>query len=90
MVENELVLVVEAADLRRELADPIDAERRARRIVERMALVFQAALVVAQSPPQVADAFCGSRLARDWGYAYGTLPPGTDAAVIVARATPNV
>ena len=79
-----------AADLRRELADPVDAERRARRIVERMALVFQAALVVAQSRPQVADAFCGSRLAGDWGHAYGTLPLGTDAAAIVARATPAV
>jgi putative acyl-CoA dehydrogenase len=79
-----------ATELRRELADPVDAERRARRIVERMALVFQAALVVAQSPPPVADAFCGSRLGGDWGHAYGTLPPGTDAAAIVARATPAV
>jgi putative acyl-CoA dehydrogenase len=79
-----------ATALRRELADPVDAERRARRIVERMALVFQGALVVAQSPPHVADAFCGSRLAGDWGYAYGTLPPGTNAAAIVARATPAI
>jgi putative acyl-CoA dehydrogenase len=79
-----------ATDLRRELADSVDAERRARRIVERMALVYQAALVVAQSPPFVADAFCSSRLGGDWGHAYGTLPSGADTAAIVARATPVV
>jgi putative acyl-CoA dehydrogenase len=79
-----------SAALRNELADPSGAEQRARRIVERMALVFQAALVVAQSPPAIADAFCASRLGGDWGYAYGTLPTGTDTKAIVARATPSI
>jgi len=78
-----------AAELRRELADPNGAERRARRIVERMALVLGGALVVAQSPGYVADAFCASRLGREGGLAYGTLPPQADAAAIVARATPG-
>jgi putative acyl-CoA dehydrogenase len=36
----------------------------------------------------VADAFCASRLARDGGLAFGTLPKGVDAAAIVARHTP--
>jgi putative acyl-CoA dehydrogenase len=88
--DADLRLAAAAAGLRRELADPVDAERRARRIVERMALVFQAALVVARSPAVVADAFCASRLSGDWGHAYGTLPRGTDAAAIVARATPAI
>jgi putative acyl-CoA dehydrogenase len=79
-----------SAALRSELADPAGAEQRARRIVERMALVFQAALVVAQSPAAVADAFCASRLNGDWGYAYGTLPNGTDTKAIVLRATPAI
>jgi putative acyl-CoA dehydrogenase len=77
-----------AAALRRELADPSEAERRARRIVEMMALVFQGSLLVVQSPAPVADAFCASRLGGEWGHAYGTLPRGTDVAAIVARATP--
>jgi putative acyl-CoA dehydrogenase len=79
-----------AEDLRCELADPVEAERRARRTVERMALVFQGALIVSQSPGYVADAFCAARLAGEGGAAYGTLPPSADARSIVKRATPRV
>jgi putative acyl-CoA dehydrogenase len=35
----------------------------------------------------VADAFAATRLAGDRGRAYGTLPAGTRAAEIVARAS---
>jgi putative acyl-CoA dehydrogenase len=73
-------------ELRTELADPSDAEFRARRVVERMALVFAGALVVRSSPAFVADAFCASRLGGDWGYAFGTLPRGTDTKAIVDRS----
>ena len=41
------------------------------------------------SAAAVADAFCASRLERDWGGAFGTLPPGVDARAIAARALPN-
>ncbi|HEU5033621.1 MAG TPA: isovaleryl-CoA dehydrogenase [Mycobacteriales bacterium] len=78
------------ADLQRELADPSDIEVRARRIVERMALVLQGALLVRHAPPAVADAFCASRLGGDWGHAFGTLPAGVDTRAIVDRATPKV
>jgi putative acyl-CoA dehydrogenase len=78
-----------AAALRAELADREDAEARARRIVERMALVFQASLLVRQAPAYVADAFCASRLGGDGGHAYGTLPRGADTAAIVERAAPR-
>jgi putative acyl-CoA dehydrogenase len=78
-----------AAQLRKELADLDDIERRARRIVERMALVFQGSLVVRHSPVAVADAFCASRLAGDRGLAFGTMPPSIDAAAIVERARPR-
>jgi putative acyl-CoA dehydrogenase len=40
--------------------------------------------------PAVADAFCASRLAGDWGWALGTLPPGLALDAIVERATPKV
>ena len=75
--------------LRTELADPIEMEHRARRVVEHMALVFTGALVVKQSPTYVVDAFCASRLARDSGNAYGTLPRGIDTRAIVNRAAPT-
>jgi putative acyl-CoA dehydrogenase len=75
------------AKLEDELARPEDAERRARRLVERMALALQAALLVESAPTAVADAFCASRL-DEGGLGFGTLPPRCDAAAIVARATP--
>jgi putative acyl-CoA dehydrogenase len=65
-------------------------EAGARRLVEALALVLQGSLLVRHAPPAVADAFCATRLAGDWGHAFGTLPSGLDAAAIVARATPRL
>ena len=65
-------------------------EARGRRVVEAMALLLQASLLVRHSPAAVADAFCASRLAGDSGRAFGTLPSGTDGRAIVARARPLV
>jgi putative acyl-CoA dehydrogenase len=74
-----------AARLRKEFGDLSAIELRARRIVETMALVLQGSLLVRYGPPAVADAFVASRLAGDWGVAFGTLPPGTDTAAILGR-----
>jgi putative acyl-CoA dehydrogenase len=76
------------ADLHAELADPQDLEPRARRIVERAALVLQGSLLVRHAPAPVADAFCATRLGGDGGRAFGTLPPDTDVDAILARAWP--
>ena len=76
------------ADLHAELADLDDLPFRARRIVERMALALQASLLIRHAPEAVADAFCATRLAGDGGRAFGTLPPGTDATALIARAWP--
>lgn len=74
--------------LREDLVDLEQAELQARRLVERLALVFQAALLVRHAPPAVADGFCASRLGADrWG-AFGTLPRGLDLDVIVERQLP--
>jgi putative acyl-CoA dehydrogenase len=74
------------AALRGQLGDPAEAELRARRLVERMALVLQGSLLVRHAPAEVADAFCASRLGGDWGLAFGTLPAGTATGTIVERA----
>ncbi|WP_055712241.1 acyl-CoA dehydrogenase family protein [Streptomyces torulosus] len=71
-----------------ELADLDGVEARARRLVERLALVLQGALLVRYAPPAVADAFCASRLGGDWGAAFGTLPHTLDLASVVERARP--
>src|SRR5581483_10659493 len=61
----------------------------ARRLVERMALVMQASLLLRHAPAAVAEAFCAGRLGGDRGAAFGTLPPGVDARAIVDRAWPD-
>jgi putative acyl-CoA dehydrogenase len=60
----------------------------ARRMVEDLALALQASLLVRHSPPEVADAFCASRLAGEGGRVYGTLPGGVSARAIIDRALP--
>ena len=74
------------ARLQKEFTSFDDIELRARRIVEQLALVFQGSLLLRHAPAAVADAFCASRLDRDWGGALGTLPTGLDLAPIIDRA----
>jgi putative acyl-CoA dehydrogenase len=76
------------SSLKGELSDFETAETRARHIVERMALTLQGALLVRHGDTAVADAFCASRLAGDWGHAFGTLPAGVDYGAIIARHQP--
>src|SRR5205085_7882575 len=57
----------------------------ARRLVEDLAIAFQAGLLLRHSPREVADAFCAGRLGEG-GRAFGTLPAGVDAAAIVERS----
>ncbi|MGP3976307.1 acyl-CoA dehydrogenase family protein [Streptomyces sp. 8N114] len=75
-------------DVFSQLADLDGIETRARRLVERMALVLQGSLLVRFAPTAVSDAFCASRLGGDWGAAFGTLPSGLDLEAIVERALP--
>jgi len=77
-----------ATALRAELGDPHNLEARARRLVERMAVVFQGSLLVRRAPAAVADAFCASRLGLDRGLAFGTLPADADVGAIIERARP--
>lgn len=74
-----------AAELKRELADFSDIEWRSRHLVERMALLLQASLLVRHSPAAFGDAFCASRLERQHGFALGTLPSDTDTATILTH-----
>jgi putative acyl-CoA dehydrogenase len=71
--------------LRKQLGDLDDAQYRARRLVEQLALCLQGSLLVRYGDPAVADAFCASRLGGDWGIAFGTLPSGVDTRAILAR-----
>jgi putative acyl-CoA dehydrogenase len=75
-----------AAELRDDLrSDPGTLEVRARSLVERMALALQGSLLVRFGDQAVAEAFCASRLAGEWGQAFGTLPAYTDFVRIIDR-----
>ncbi|WP_299958459.1 acyl-CoA dehydrogenase family protein [uncultured Modestobacter sp.] len=74
------------AGLAAELADPDHLPLRARRVAGRLALCLQAGLLLRHAPAAVADAFCATRLAGDWGGVLGTLPPGVPVRQLVDRA----
>src|SRR3546814_15082639 len=64
-------------------AAPIASDARA--IAERLALLFQGALLVRHSPAAVADAFCATRLNGEGGRSFVILPETADTAAILAR-----
>jgi putative acyl-CoA dehydrogenase len=68
--------------------DDTSAETDARRLAQDVALAVQAALLHQHASDFVFDAFCRSRLAGDWGQAFGTLPSNVDFDSIIARAMP--
>src|SRR5439155_2942584 len=76
--------------VRAELDDSDDAELRARRLVEQIALCLGGSLLLRHGAPAVAEAFCATRLGGDGGRTYGTLPRGVDASAIVERHRPRV
>ena len=63
-------------------------EGRARYLVERLAIVLQASLLLRHGSATAADAFCASRLGGEGGRAFGTLPRGLDLDAIVERHRP--
>ncbi|MET9213838.1 MULTISPECIES: acyl-CoA dehydrogenase family protein [unclassified Nocardia] len=73
-----------------EFTDFETAQHRARRIVGDMALVLQGSLLVRFGHPAVADAFTRTRLGRDRGDVFGTLPVGLDTGAIIDRLTPKL
>jgi putative acyl-CoA dehydrogenase len=73
-----------------ELADLRKHEGQARRMVERLALLLSASLLLRYAPPAVADAFIATRLAGGWSGHFGDLASGIDAAAISRRAVPEI
>jgi putative acyl-CoA dehydrogenase len=66
-------------------------EAGARRLAGRMAMCLQGSLLVRFAPPEVADAFCDSRLGTSYDGTYGALSTSAaDLRTIVRRTTPEV
>jgi putative acyl-CoA dehydrogenase len=72
--------------LRPQLGDFDTIQYRARTIAEHICLALQGSLLVRHGHPAVAEAFLATRLDRQWGGAFGTMPTGLDVAPILERA----
>jgi len=68
-----------------ELQDKEGAERRARLLVERLALALEASLLLRAGAPAVAEAFCASRLANAAHYSFGALPSSLELRPTLER-----
>ena len=79
-----------AAELERLEHDVSDAsEAHARWLSERMAVLWQAALLIQYAPSYVTDAFVDSRIGGGSGRTLGTLPAGAALRTIIDRASPS-
>lgn len=76
------------SSIKQAITDTGEAEYRARGVVDRLALVMQASLLIRGQSGVVADAFIASRLASGGPCNYGTLPRGLGIDEILERADP--
>jgi putative acyl-CoA dehydrogenase len=75
-----------AIDLKSTLLSAQNLEPFARRIVEQMALVFQAHLLLKTMPSFVAASYCESRLGNQHGVMFGTLGTEVEKSRLIERA----
>jgi putative acyl-CoA dehydrogenase len=71
-----------------QLAEGQVAEAGARLLVERLALLLQASVLLRSASP-AAELFCRSRLGGAHGLAMGTLPLTEDFSALIERALPQ-
>ncbi|MGB5131123.1 MAG: acyl-CoA dehydrogenase family protein, partial [Steroidobacteraceae bacterium] len=77
-----------AARLTDDLVSAQQDEAGARRFAGRLVLAQQAALLIEYAPPNVAEAFCASRLAGADGRVFGALDIASACTTIIERAAP--
>jgi len=78
------------AALKNEFVDLASLEYRARSVVEKLAMAWQASTLIQYGNEAVAKAYVLSRLTGYGGYYYGTLPTEIDVKEIIMRAKPQV
>jgi putative acyl-CoA dehydrogenase len=78
-----------ARALERDLDRIVSSETRARELSERLAVLWQASLLLQHAPSFVSDSFIASRVERRAGRSFGTLPDGVYLSAIVERAAPQ-
>jgi putative acyl-CoA dehydrogenase len=83
---NDARLDAHVDSLRSSLTDLTTIEYRGRKVAEDITGALQASLLLRHGHPAVAEAFLATRMGRDWGGAFGTLPTGLDLTAIIERA----
>jgi putative acyl-CoA dehydrogenase len=78
-----------ASALQSLVVDGASAEAQARLIVERMALLWQAALLTRTPSNPATELFIDSRLEGNWGHTLGSLPVSDALNRVVERAIPS-
>ena len=76
--------------LKAEFSDLASLEYRARSVVEKLALAWQASTLILFGDPLMAQAYVASRITGYSGNYYGTLPTGIDVKAIIERARPRL
>ena len=61
-------------------------EFRSRYVIERLALMLQASILLQTDNSEIANAFCRSRLGNEHGLAFGTLSPEAPIDLLIERA----
>lgn len=86
---DEVATFLQAAS-REARRDPAAVEAGARWMVERLALVLQASLLIRHAPAAVATTFMATRVAGGGGALFGTLPVGRKTTqAIIDRSVPG-
>ena len=76
-------------ELKRDLANSNEFESRARRLVEQMAVILQASLLLRHGEQNVAEIFVDSRLVKGWG-TFGTLQASPQLKSVIKRHRPRL
>ena len=79
-------LDAEVVALELQLADTVEMEKRARHLVERLAIALQAATLVGAGNDVVSDSFCQSRFGGVYGKTFGAIPVDLPVVKLIDRA----
>ena len=78
------------AELRSQVRNGLEVESHARRLVERMAVMLEASLLLRHGDSAVAAIFIGSRIAGNWGHTFGTLESRPELKSVIERHRPRL
>jgi len=76
-------------EIKKEIANSGELESRARAVVARMAVAWQASLMLRHGDPDAADLFCASRLVNGGGHGFGVLPTRPELKSVIERHRPR-